>query len=53
MNKVKYLNDVLTPFEAEHLIRDLDKSSNVGGSTNGDISIYKNKIFLYIWKINY
>jgi hypothetical protein len=24
MNKVKYLNDVLTPFEAEHLIRDLD-----------------------------
>ena len=24
MNKVKYLNDVLTPFEAEHLIRDLE-----------------------------
>ena len=27
MNKVKYLNDVLTPFEAEHLIKDLEPIS--------------------------
>jgi len=27
MNKLKYLNDVLTPFEAEHLIKDLESIS--------------------------